>query len=169
MADPVELANTIPALEQGITGRLRTRVSAVAVDPYPGDPLTYRLMHPVGALLVCYQGGDYGDPAGLGVVAQDRTLAFVVFVVARELTGHAGAYVWLEAARLALTGYEVPGFAPLIPRRERYVGQKDGVWVYGFTVSAETEAVQETDEEAGALLRRLTLASNYTTTEIVSQ
>jgi hypothetical protein len=157
---------TISALEQGITARLQARVQGVAIEAYPDKPESYRLVHQVGALLVCYRGARYTDPEDVGEVVQVRDMWFDVHVLARSLSGHQGAYVHLEAGRLALTGFRVPGFRKLTPRREAFLGHKEGVWMFALTLSAATIAAELDETTAGALLQRLTLAGDFATSEI---
>jgi hypothetical protein len=159
---------SIPALEEGILERLKATVTGLEVDAYPADPKGYVLRHQRGAVLVCYQGADYGEPATMGATVQARKLSFGVFVLVRQLRGHEGVYVVLEAVRVALAGYRVPGFKPLVPTRERVVGQSDGVWRFVTMFTAETVAVHETEEAAGALLRRLLIVSENNVSEVVS-
>lgn len=159
---------TIPALEEGIRGRLAAKVAGVAIESYPDKPEGYRLVHQVGALLVAYRGARYTDTEDTGDVVQIRDLFFDVHVLARSLSNHGGAYVHLEAARLALTGFRVPGFRKLAPRREAFLGHKEGVWMFALTVSAATIAAELDEDLVGAQLARLTLASDYTTSEVLN-
>lgn len=157
---------TITALEQGIVSRLQAKVQGVAIEAFPDDPARYRLVHQVGALLVCYRGADYGGLMAADAVVQERTLLFDVHVLTRQLSGHRGAYVYLEAARLALAGHRVPAFRPLVPRREAFLGHREGVWTFAFTVAASTLATELGDDAVGVMLQRLTTASDYTTSEV---
>lgn len=157
---------TIPALEEGITARLKAKVANLAIEAYPDKPEQYRLTHQRGALLVAYRGARYTDPEDVGEVVQLREMFFDVHVLARSLNGHGGVYVHLEAARLALTGFRVPGFRKLTPRRETFLGHKEGVWMFALTLSAATIAAELDETTAGALLTQLTLASDYTTSKV---
>lgn len=129
---------TIAALEGAMVARLKERVGGVAVEPYPDRPEAYRLVHQAGALLVAYRGARYGEPESLGEVIQERTLDFDVYVLARSLGGHQGAYTYLEAARGALTGYAPEGFGRLTPVEEAFLAHGEGVWMYSLTLSATT-------------------------------
>lgn len=148
---------TIMALEQGILERLRDLIDKVAIEPFPDDPKNYKLRHQRGVLLVGYRGADFGAELDVELVDQERTLAFDVVVLARGLGSHSdsGAYRHIEATRVALAGYVVPGFDPLVPRRERFLGHTDGVWSYAITFTARMIAVEIDDAELGDVIRDL--------------
>lgn len=157
---------TILALEQGITDRLKARVSGLTIEPYPDRPDGYRLLHQVGAILICYRGAEYSAVQDVGDVVQERRLFFDLHLLTRQLSGHQGAYAHLEAMRVTLTGYRVPGFRKLTPRREAFLGHKEGVWTHALTMSAATIAAELDEATTGAMLSRLTLTSDYTNSEI---
>lgn len=164
---PLPLAETtIVELEQGIVDRLKVKITNLAIEPFPAQPEDYRLVHQVGAILVAFRGARYTEPFDLEDVVQERDLWFDIHVLGRQLNGHQGVYVHLEAARLALTGHKVAGFKQLIPRREAFIANKSGVWTYALTMSAATIAAELDETTLGALLDRLTMVSEYTTSEI---
>lgn len=166
MAEPV--ANGIPQLDKAICDRLKVRIPGLAVESFPDNPETFRLMHAAGALLVQYVGGDYEEDDDLSHVGQARELRFNVHVLARSLAGHQGAYVHLEAVRLALGGYRVPAFKKLRLQRERFVSRKEGVWIYATTVRTRTLAVELDPESADVFLQQATITSNFTDENEVS-
>lgn len=168
MSEPILGETTITACEQGIVARLQTKVQGVAIEPFPDQPEHYRLVHQRGALLVCYRGAEYGELKDVGDVVQERRLLFDVHVLTRQLSGHQGSYIYLEAARQTLTGTRLPGFKKIVPRRETFIGHKDGVWTFALTVSAATIATELDEETVDAMLKRLTVAGEYTTSEVTS-
>ncbi|MGH7865133.1 MAG: Gp37 family protein, partial [Candidatus Binataceae bacterium] len=116
-------------------------------------PESYRMTHPVGAALVVYRGASYGEQLDTEIVAQERRLEFEVMVLVRDLgwntggpSGGAGrgAYEILEAVRLALTGFTVPGARKMHPMKERFVerDKQGGVWVYGISFAITAVAVE---------------------------
>lgn len=143
---PVTILGTAPTkvvdLEDGVLARLRAKVSGVEVESYPDRPDTYRLKHQVGALLVAYRGAQYTMPEAVAEVIQERECSIDVVVVTRSLSGHRGSYHYLEAARLALAGHQVPGFRKLVPRSEQFVGYAEGTWTFAITLSAATVAAE---------------------------
>lgn len=149
------LETTIMALEQGIVERLRAYITQLAIESFPDDPGAYRLRHQRGALLVGYRGADYGGRLDVELVDQERTLSFDIVVLARGLGSHGGAYEHIEAARFALAGYAVPGFDPIVCRRERFLGHADGVWTFALTVAARTIATEIDDAALSGVITDL--------------
>lgn len=159
---------SIIALEAAIVARLTAKMQAgLAVQGFPDEGDAYRLVNQVGAALVGYRGARYTDPEDAGEVVQERDLWFDIHLLFRQLNGHEGSYVHLEAARLALVGFKVPGFRKMVLRREAFVAHKAGVWAFALTVSAVTVSA-EPDEAAvsGVPITRLTIESPYTISEI---
>lgn len=163
---PELIANTVPALEAGVCDRLKAKVEGVAIEAFPDNPQTYRLLHPGGALLVQYGGADYDPPGDTEYVVQRREMLFNVHVVTRSLSGHQGAYVKVEAVRQALAGHRIPGFTKMRMRRERFVARQEGLWIYAVTVAASTTSVELQDDEEEVLLQRATLLGNYGNSEV---
>lgn len=166
------LPNTAPALEAAYVARLKKKLPELEVLPHPSRVEDYRLLHPVGAVLVGYRGGPYGEPRGMGpYVAQNRILSFEIVAVAHSLRtedGHTGAMEILEAARMALVGYEAPGFRHTYAVRDRFLDYNEGEWKYGLTVAASTTAVQVSEEVAGTILQHVTIVQNDEPVEVPS-
>ena len=70
-----------------------------------------------------------------------------VHVIARQLRGHDSVFTMLEAARLALVGYKARGFDRIAAKRERFVGRKENLWYYAFTIATATWAVELPDDD----------------------
>jgi hypothetical protein len=114
----------------------------VAVDHFPEQPEKYRLTHRVGQVLITYGGSESSpDPTTVDEVRQERTGTWHFDVVVRDLgwayggqpSGPSpGAYGVLEALRLALCGYVVPGYTKMVFVRERFVKRdsEGAVWYY---------------------------------------
>ena len=112
------------------------------------------MTHRIGAALVQYVGAEYGAPAEIALVAQQRTLDFAVLLMMRDLgwayggppgATSPGAYQLLEAVRFTLAGYRlVPDLAAskLQPTRERFVKREDGIWHYAIHFATRTLAVE---------------------------
>jgi hypothetical protein len=143
----------IAAVEASIVARLRAQIASVEVAHFPDRPEAYRLTSRVGAALVRYEGGEYGPLIDAAAIVQERTFKFAVTVMVRDLgwgMGSApdgatpGAYALLEAIRVALTGYAVPGCTRLYPLRESFVGRdrQGGVWTYRILFATRAMAVE---------------------------
>lgn len=153
----------ITTIEDELLARLRqalTREGAAhpVVDllPWPGRPEEYRLVHQVGALLVMYRGGKFPQRVGLVEWPAEFELGLLV----RNLRTHqaragspdvgTGAYDLLEACRVALAGFELPGAAgPAYVTAENYTGHREGVWAYSVRVSVPMVSVLPVPEVAG--------------------
>ena len=143
----------ITAVEASIVARLRAQISSVEVAHFPDRPEAYRLTSRAGAALVRYEGGEYGPLIDATAIVQERTFKFAVMVMVRDLgwgMGVApdgatpGAYALLEAIRIALTGYAIPGCTRLYPLRESFAGRdrQGGVWTYRMLFATRGMAVE---------------------------
>ena len=145
----------IATVEAAIVEQLRAAISVIEVVHFPDRPEAYRLTHRIGAALVSYRGATYGELIDSAVVAQPRRFEFEVRLLARDLGwGYGGAasgagpgaYALLEAIRIALTGFRVPGCRKLFPLKERFVDRdaQGGVWIYAISFAVETLAIEAT-------------------------
>jgi hypothetical protein len=116
------------------------------VSGFPTHPDMYRLTHPIGAVLVLYEGSTFTPKSTtIDEVRQERTLIWSITVATRDLgwayggpssASNPGAYAALENTRLALAGYRIPGFTKIIPLTERFI-KKDidgGAWYYELRI-----------------------------------
>lgn len=144
------------ALLVAVAARLRTSVPDVEVGLTPEHPQGWRLNHPRAALLVDYRGSRYGAVSDVGIVAQPRELSLGVSVVARALHDAYGALALVDAVRLALLGYKLPGCNKARLASDRFVAQEAGIWFYELVFSVETMVVEDAEGDAGPLLKKLT-------------
>lgn len=159
----------ISELEAAVLARLQAKIANYAIEPYPDKPETYKLKHQRGAFLVSYRGADYEEPDDTGDIAQTRRMLVDVTIECRQLSGHDGAYTMLELARIALTGFRVAGFTKLALVRERFLARGEGVWLFAITFATSTVAVEAPDDVVDVLLERLTIESEFTTSEVPPQ
>lgn len=161
--------------ENAIIDRLKERIPGVAVEALPDIPAEreldrvkeYRLMHPVAALLVVYRGSEFAPSESTDIIVQDERVYFDVIVVAKNLHGHGGAYTWLDAARIALTGFRIPGCDKMYPVDSGFVDEKKGTWFYGLTFAFTTPAIEMDEDEQLPLLKRITTIDNFGDTQEV--
>lgn len=140
--------NTSTALEFAVIARLQVRIPELAVDAFPDNPEKYRLNHPIGALLVRYNGSKYGGVSDTDAVLQERTMVVEVTLVFRSLNGKDGVYAYLEAVRRALAGYRIPAFSKLKPVRDEFVSQGGGEWRYAIDFVTKTAVIEEDTPKA---------------------
>lgn len=134
----------IEATENAIIDRLKDRISELEVKPYPEDPASYQLIHPLGALLVRFSGESLSEPKASGIVSQIEKMEFETVVVARNLRTHQGIYAYIGLVKAALTGK----FDLTLPRAYlvgvRFLSVNGGIWQY--SVSCAFNAVHEEEE-----------------------
>lgn len=148
-----QLVNALAELERAIVQRLRAALTpagrehpVVDVQSWPDKPSSYRMSHPVGTVLVIYQGfTTQAGHGGLLEVAHN----FGVRVLARTLRDASvpsadaragtGTYQLLQICRVALLGF-VPqeGCDPMLIQRGAFDDYDDGVWHYELTASTRT-------------------------------
>jgi hypothetical protein len=143
-------------LIQAVIGRLQLRVPDLVTEDFPDDPEEYRLNHPIGALLVRYHGSKYGKLLDSGIVAQERALAVEVTVVGRSLNGSVGVCGYLEAVRLALTGYQPDAFSKLSPLGDEFISQGGGEWRYAIDFATTTMAIEVEEPDTSVLATKIT-------------
>jgi len=147
---------TILEIEQAIINRLKEKIQGIEIDSFPEKPDEYNLLHPKGALLVRYVGSNYAEPFATDVIAQDRKVNFEVNVVMRHLTSHEGIYAYLDAVRIALTGFKPPHCSKMYPVREEFITEKAGIWHYAITFSMNTRTIEIAEEKQPILLKKIT-------------
>lgn len=132
----------IQALTANAAARAKALLPLLAVEDFPGDPASYKLLHPKGAVLVLYTGSDFGRPSPLALSAQDRGMKVDLVLQIRNLAKAQGAYEALEILRKGFTGWEVPGFLPAYPTRDAFRGAQDGVFQFVITILFPTRVAQ---------------------------
>lgn len=163
----------IASVEERIVGHLRMMavefggaLSQVAINHFPADPEQYRLTHPVGEVLVIF-GDSHPTPEPMTVdeVMQEDTLEWHIGVLARDLgwayggpqSGPSpGAYATLEALKLALVGFQLPGFTKMkMVKRGHFVKQHAGVFHYEARYSHRTVVIQTDPDVAYPTANRI--------------
>jgi len=156
----------ITEIEDAIVSRLKAKIPDLLVESFPAKPSEFRLLHSKGAILVRYRGARYSAPETIGAVVQDRTMEFDVVIVTRNLRDHSGAYGYLDAVRLAMTGFQVPGCGKCYLTREEFIDETDGIWQHGVTVTMSAPNIEAADDELLPLLARVTLSDEHGTVEV---
>ncbi len=147
---------TILEIEKAIISRLKNKIQGLEISSFPEKPAEYRLLHAKGAILVRYAGCSYTEPLATDFIVQDRKINFEVNVVMRHLTSHEGVYAYLDAVRIALTGFKPPNCGKMYPVKEEFLTEEAGIWHYVITFSMSTKAVELEEEFQTALLKNIT-------------
>ena len=108
----------------------------------------------LGAVLVIYDGAEYGEIADTEYVAQLRTMRFGIGVIIRDLgwayggpsSGMSpGAYQVIEAIRISLTGFRpIKGCEKMYPVSEDFheIDKEGGTFTYSTTFVTKVMAVE---------------------------
>lgn len=108
----------------------------LVAESYPDNPADYSLIHPVGVVLVGYQGSKYSDGAS-GV--KNRDISIVTTVLLRELRASKEAEKQLETIITSLSGYKAETWrSGLDIESDIFRKQSDGVWQYDIIFKLPT-------------------------------
>lgn len=156
-------------IEAAIVERLAGVVQDIKVEAFPDRPESYNMTHPRGAVLVAFGRAVYSAPRATDIVVQDRRIEWDITLVFRDLRNHGGAYGHLDAVRMALTGWRYPGCSKMMPVREQFIDQTQGLWTFmaGFAHSIPTVEIGE-DEDLPKLVK-LTTEDDYGSTEVTAE
>ncbi|MGA2408850.1 MAG: Gp37 family protein [Candidatus Binataceae bacterium] len=143
----------ISTIELALVARLASQIDTVEVAHFPDAPQAYRLTHRIGAILVRYEGADYGALMDSAAIVQERTMRFAAAILVRDVGWSyggepggtsPGAYALMESVRAALTGFRIPGCSKLYPLREKFLerDKQGAVWIYAITFALKTMAVE---------------------------
>jgi len=152
-------------IEAALIAKIKALAPAVLVEGFPDQPAGYRLSHPVGAVLVRFAGGEYGQSRATDVVVQNWRLVWELTVVVRNLRRHDGAYPLLDALRRGLTGAVFPGCGKAYPVRDEFVDETGGIWQYALALAMPAMNVETGTADTEPLLTRITTSDNFGTTE----
>jgi hypothetical protein len=140
------------AAEAAIVAQLQANLpTTIRCEAFPDNWSSYRLTNMNGAVLARFVDADYAHETPTDIIAQWRAMRWEIMVMARVLGWTYGgngdqfvnAYGLIESVRLALTGFQMPGFKKAYPRRDYFVDYEQGIWVYACEYIFETMAVEQ--------------------------
>lgn len=137
---------SINNIENSIIERLKNKFPELHVEGFPEKPAEFRLIHPKGAVLIHYQGGNYSDQKALAVIVQDKKLEFSITIVMKHLRTHEGAYEYLEKVRDLLTGFKPENCSKMFPTKEEFIGEDNGIWQYSINFVTTTPVLENIEE-----------------------
>ena len=129
-------------VENAIIERLQTSFPEILVDGFPDKPSEFILLHPIGALLVHYQGSNYTTTQALGFVTQVNQKEFSITIVTRNLRNNNGAYEYLDKVKAELSGFQIDECTSLIPIKDFFISENKGIWQYGINFTLKTQNIQ---------------------------
>jgi len=127
-------------------GRLKEKVTKLAIEEFPDDVRSYSLTHSVGAMLVRYIGSGYEQQKINNFVLEKRTARIEVVCVARTLMKSEGMYSIIDQCKSALRGYAPDGKNKIRVAADGYRDMDESVWVYSVTFNV---AVLEHENSGG--------------------
>ena len=130
-------------IENSIIELLKTSFPEILVQGFPDKPSEFILLHSKGALLVHYQGSNYSNSDALGFISQENKKEFSITVVTRNLRTNDGAYTYLDKVKSVLTGFEPKGCSKLMPSKDYFISENNGIWQYGINFTLTTPNIQE--------------------------
>ena len=136
---------TINEIENEIIERIKSKISDLHIEGFPEKPSEFRLTHPIGAILVHYQGGSYSDSKSIGCIVQDKKLEFSITVVTRNLRSYKGSYFYQDKIRQIITGFRPLCCTKMQPVKEEFISEDNGIWQYSINFSLTTPTIEETD------------------------
>ena len=86
-------------IENTLIEKLKQEFPEVLVEGFPDKPSEFILLHPIGALLVHYQGSNYSETEALGFITQKNKKEFSITVVTRNLRANNGAYEYIDKVK----------------------------------------------------------------------
>src|SRR5574344_326277 len=123
----------ITEIENKIVEKLKAKLPDLLVDSFPEKPQDFVFTHPKGAVLVHYQGSNYGNIESTDIVFQDKKMEYAITLVTRNLrTKNSGAYAILEQVKSILTGFRLDGYSKMYPTKEGFLSENNGIWQYAI-------------------------------------
>lgn len=136
----------ITDFEKAIIDKLKENITDMAVEAYPDNPDTYKLIHPKGAILVHYSGSKFLNPMYEEVIIQERKINYDIIIVAKSLRGNGGIYETMDKVRETLTGFKNQDTLKMYPIDEEYIHQDNGLWQYGMRFETRVKHVEKAYE-----------------------
>jgi hypothetical protein len=135
---------TITALENAILAKLQSEITGVQIELFPERPSTYRLIHPVGAILIHYYSTRFGKSISGAAVIQVALVRFNIHVQMRSLRGKGSMNAYLESVRDTLTGWRLnTGGEQMYPVSEEFANEENGIWEYVQTFEIPVKHIEK--------------------------
>lgn len=152
-------------IEAAIVDRLKVfEAAGFSVVPLPETQADYVRPFVNGKITVAYHSSEYKEHNSVGVMSQYEEIRFILSVQSRTLRGTKGVYNITSIIRSALIGFQPAGYWRMWAKESGLQEAKleDGLWTYYAIFSTKALAVEDFEEELGALLSRLTFDNELT-------
>lgn len=152
---------------QAVIDRLKTELPGFVVEHFPDSPERYAFKAARNTLLVSYESSSYAAPESLAPLSVERTGLLGVTLLTRSLTGERGVVASVEGIIKALFGWRparlvddelvMLGASPLVPVRDAFVAEDNGLWRWVVEFSLRTTVVAKTTPLSGPPLQGIGL------------
>lgn len=130
--------------EGEIIASLSSSLNNCAVREYPEKPKDYFLKHPVGEVLVRYDGTTFGD-SDVSESSQEMEVRIELILVFKNLRNNTGLYATMNDIRNSLFGKRLTNSISGIQfEREDLIGEEKGVWEMGLKLKFKAYFVATT-------------------------
>lgn len=119
--------------ENEIINKLASTITTVKVEAFPDNPNLYKLIHPIGAILVAYSGSIFSDPTGYDFFQQLEEMDFSLTLIVKGLRNQNGAYNYIDSIRTTLNNYKPTNCTQTYIKKVDFLEEKDGEWQFGIT------------------------------------
>ena len=127
---------------EDVKDHLSKRITDVVIEMFPDEPEKYRLNHPNGAVLISYQGSQYGAAEDITFVNQSRNIELSLTIVSRSQWNEQGAIASLDQVRNAMAGFTAKNCKKATLKSEQFLGVDAGLWTYQMLVTLPTFNIQ---------------------------
>ncbi len=128
----------INIIEKDIIDQLQANITGIKIEGFPDSPAEYKLLHPKGAVLVHFQGGNYSIPEENSFIQQAVSLDFALTLIIKGLRDKNGAYSYINSIISALTGFAPAQCNKMYLTKVEFLGEDRGLWHYAFSFSVPT-------------------------------
>jgi hypothetical protein len=152
-------------VEKEIRDRLQAKFGPhVSVIVLPENEAEFKRPVERSQVTVAYQGSEYEldgstrQPLSLGlgaVVIQEETVLFEIVIQAKKLRGTNQLYDIIGRVKRALVGYRFTDCEKMKVRKIGFVQRDEGIFTYTLTMSTLTMVVEDPDEVAEPLIKRI--------------
>lgn len=132
----------IREIENEIIEKLKSEFPELHIEGFPDKPEEFILLHPIGTLLVHYQGSNYSTSEAFGCITQENKKEFSITVVTRNLRGNNGAYEYIDKVKQILTGFKADECSQLYPIKDNFISENGGIWQYAVNFTLITQNIQ---------------------------
>ena len=132
----------IKEIETSIIEQLKTNFPEVLVQGFPDKPSEFNFLHPIGTILIHYQGSNYTNTEALGFVTQENKKEFGITIITRNLRSHNGAYDYIDKVKSVLSGFQIDECTSLVPTKDYFISENKGIWQYGVNFTLKTQNIQ---------------------------